>query len=62
MVCRGKVWLLRKINREKDKDYISNDYSSQRLDGFGSMNEVRMRLTCFPKTIAFISKCFNWDK
>ena len=31
MVCRGKVWLLRKINREKDKDYISNDYSSSRL-------------------------------
>ena len=27
---------------------------------FGFMNEVP--LTCFPKTIAFISKCFNWDK
>ena len=22
MVGRGKVWLLRKINRKKDKDYI----------------------------------------
>ena len=33
---------------------------SQRFDGFGFMNEVR--LTCFPKTIAFISKSFNRDK
>ena len=31
----------------------------QRLNGFGFMNEVR--LTCFPKTITFISKCFNQD-
>ena len=22
MIWRGKVWLLRKINRRKDKDYI----------------------------------------
>ena len=35
-------------------------FNSQRLDGFGFMNEGC--LTCFPKTIAFIFKCFNCDK
>ena len=56
-----------KKNRpKKDKDYTmiivlqSLFICRQSVDGFGFMNEVR--LTCFPKTIAFISKCFNWDK
>ena len=55
MVWRGKVWLLRKINRKNDKDYqwllFVTFVRFQRLDGFGCMNKVR--LTCFPKTIAF---------
>ena len=56
MVWRGNLWLLRKINRKKDKDYqwllFVTYVDFQRLDGFGCMNEVR--LMCFPKTIAFI--------
>ena len=55
MVWRGKVWLLRKINRKNDNDYqwllFVTFVRFQRLDGFGCMNKVR--LTCFPKTIAF---------
>ena len=56
MVWRDKVWLLRKINRKKDKDYqwllFVTFVDFQRLDGFGCMNEVR--LPWIPKTIAFI--------
>ena len=59
MVWHGKVWLLRKINRKKDKDYqwllFVTFVDFQRLDGFGCMNEVR--LPWIPKTIAFIIIC-----
>ena len=52
------------MNRKKYEDYIMiilvRFVHSQRLDGLGFVNEVRP--TCFPKTIAFISKCFNWDE
>ena len=54
------MWLLRKMNRKKDKDYIMIRVRDESLDGFGFMDEVRLK--CSPKTIAFISKCFNWDK
>ena len=46
MVWHGKVWLLRKIYRKKDKDYqwllFVTFVDFQRLDGFGCMNEVRL--------------------
>ena len=35
-------------------------FNSQGLNGFGFMNEGH--LACFPKTIAFKTKCFNCDK
>ena len=58
MVWRGKVWLLRKITKKKIK--ITKSLLFVTFDGFGFKNEVR--LTCFPKAIAFISKCFDCDK
>ena len=48
------------MNRKKDKDYIMIRVRDESLDGFGFMDEVRLK--CSPKTVAFISKCFNWDK
>ena len=63
MVWPGKVWLLRKINRKEDKDYIKINIrhvcSYPEARRFWLMNE--MSLTCFPKAIAFISKYFNWN-
>ena len=63
MVWPGKVWLLRKINRKEDKDYIMINIrhvcSYPEVRRFRLMNEIS--LTCFPKAIAFISKYFNWN-
>ena len=61
IVLRGKVWLLRKI----DKDYtmIIIRHVCSHLEArcrYGFMNEVH--LMCFPKTTSFMSKYFNRDK
>ena len=50
--------------KKKDKNYtmiiVLHVCSFPEARWFWFMNEVR--LTCFPKTIAFISKCFKCDK
>ena len=61
MVWHGKVWLLRKINRKKDKDYTIKYCSSRLKDRWLWLYEWGAPHV-LPTTIAFISKCFNWVK
>ena len=60
MIWLGKVWLLRKIDKDCIMIIIRHVYSLLEARWFWLYEEVR--LTCFPKTIAFISKCLNRDK
>ena len=62
IVWRGKVWLLRKINRKKRKItqwlFFITFVHSQRLDGFGFMNEVRLTRSLIHKDKNYL----NWDR